>query len=73
MLGNLVKNVKGGSDTINKMKDIGCELGSHTYDHTQLTKLGTDALKKQVQDTNDNINEHCRSRRNCSSSAVRLI
>lgn len=57
MLGNLVKNVKGGSDTINKMKDIGCELGSHTYDHTQLTKLGTDALKKQVQDTNDNIND----------------
>lgn len=36
---------------------IGCELGSHTYDHTQLTKLGTDALKKQVQDTNDNIND----------------
>ena len=26
MLGNLVKNVKGGSDTINKIKDIGCEL-----------------------------------------------
>ncbi len=57
MVGNIVKNVKGGSDTINRIKEIGCELGSHTYDHSQLTKLSSDAVKKQLEDTSNNIKD----------------
>lgn len=57
MVGNIVKNVKGGSDTIKRIKEIGCEIGSHTFDHSQLTSLSNDALKKQIDDTNNNIKD----------------
>jgi len=57
MVGNIVKNVKGGSDTINRIKELGCELGSHTYDHSQLTNLSSDAVKKQIEDTSNNIKD----------------
>ncbi len=55
MLGQNVKNVKGSSEIISRMKEIGCEVSSHTYDHTQLTKLGKDALNKQFEDTDNEI------------------
>ena len=54
MLGNLVS---GGPDCIKRMKELGMEIGSHTYDHTQLTKLSAEGVQSQVQRTNDNVNK----------------
>lgn len=55
MLGKLAKTVKGSESTLKRMKELGSELASHTYDHTQLTKLGNDALKEQIEGTANNI------------------
>lgn len=54
MLGQKVSQYK---DEVKKMKEIGCELGNHSYDHTNLTSLGPDGVKKQMNDTNDNLKE----------------
>ncbi len=40
-----------------KMKKIGCELGSHSFNHPNLTKMGPDAIQKQMNDTNDKLEE----------------
>lgn len=37
------------------MKKIGCELGSHSYDHANLSKLDDEGIKKQMSDTNENL------------------
>lgn len=50
MLGQKVSQYKGA---VKKMKEIGCELGNHSYNHPNFTKLGPDAIKKQMNDTND--------------------
>lgn len=57
MLGKLTKTVKGSDATLKRMKEIGSELGSHTYDHTQLTKLNKDALKEQIEGSAENIDK----------------
>lgn len=49
MLGN---RAQSGADCIRRMQALGMELGSHTYDHTQLTKLGEAALADQIEKTN---------------------
>lgn len=40
-------------DTVKKMADIGCELGNHSYDHTNLTKLDDKGIQAQMGDTNN--------------------
>lgn len=40
---------------VKKMKKIGCELGSHSYDHANLSKLDDEGIKKQMSDTNENL------------------
>ena len=40
---------------VKKMKKIGCELGSHSYDHTNLAKLDDEGIKKQMSDTNKKL------------------
>ena len=42
-------------DTVKKMADIGCELGSHSYDHPDLTTLKADEIKNQMTRTNQAI------------------
>ena len=37
------------------MKEIGCELGNHSYDHPNLANLSADGVKKQIGDTNSKI------------------
>ena len=56
MLGD---HVGRSPEAIRRMKDLGCEIGSHTYDHTQLTKLSAEGVKDQVEKTNQKINEAC--------------
>ncbi len=52
MLGN---NAKNYGSVIKKMKDLNCELGNHSTTHPQLTKLGADGIKKEIQTTSDYI------------------
>ncbi len=52
MLGQKVPSFES---VVKKMKEIGCELGSHSYDHTNLTKLDGKGVKKQMSDTNKNV------------------
>ena len=51
----LGQKVSSYSDEIKKMKEIGCELGNHSYDHPNLANLGADGVKKQIGDTNSKI------------------
>lgn len=51
----LGQKVSSYPDEIKKMKEIGCELGNHSYDHPNLAKLGSDGVKKQIGDTNSKI------------------
>lgn len=51
----LGKKVPSYTDTVKKMKDIGCELGNHSYDHANLTKLDVQGIQSEVNQTNENI------------------
>ena len=51
------KNIPGKEDFVKKMKEIGCELGNHSYDHPQLTKLSADKIANQIGTTNDLIQQ----------------
>ena len=35
-------------DEVKRMKELGCELGNHTYDHTELTTLSTDQISSEI-------------------------
>lgn len=48
------KNIPGREETVAKMEKIGCELGNHSYNHPQLTKLTPLEIRKQIGDT-DNL------------------
>lgn len=51
------KNIPGKEDFVKKMKETGCELGNHSYDHPQLTKLSADKIANQIGTTNDLIQQ----------------
>lgn len=51
----LGQNVPRYESAVKKMAEIGCELGNHTYDHKDLTKLSVEEMKKQIQDTNQAV------------------
>ena len=57
----LEKNVKLYPDAVKQMLKDGNELGNHSYDHQQLTKIDGAAVKKEVDDTNRNIKNICGS------------
>lgn len=50
-------NAKRYPDEIKKMQDIGCEVGNHSYDHEDLSKLKKKGLLKQVETTNEMLAE----------------
>lgn len=50
-------NVKRYPEEIKKMQEIGCEIGNHSYDHEDLSKLKKKGLKKQVNTTNKMVKE----------------
>lgn len=52
MLGQKISSYES---EVKKMKEIGCELGNHSYDHTSLTKLDIEGIKKQINSTNKAI------------------
>lgn len=52
MLGS---KVPANMDVVKRMKGLGCELGNHSYNHPDLSKLDEDGVKDQVGQTNQNI------------------
>lgn len=50
------KNVGSYPDAVAKMEELGCELGSHSWDHPQLTKLDAAGIQQQVSSTNEAVN-----------------
>lgn len=51
------QNISSYKDEVKKMKEIGCELGNHSYDHTNLTKLSADGVKNQMGSTNSKLKD----------------
>ena len=56
MLGQLVGTYQ---DEVRKMAEIGCELGNHSYDHSDQLTLSLDAVYKQFNDTDSALIEAC--------------
>ncbi len=44
-------------ECIKRMKELGCEIGSHTYDHSRLTSLDADDVLSQIDKTNRKIHD----------------
>ena len=49
------KNVPKYPDEVKRMLEVGCELGNHSYDHAQLTKITPEEIQGQVNNTNGEI------------------
>lgn len=52
MLGNKIPSYP---DVVKKMEEIGCELGNHSYDHADLTKLSAAQIASEMSQTNGNL------------------
>lgn len=55
----LGQNVSSYPDAPKRMLELGCEIGSHSWDHTQLTRIDLDAVAKQFSDTDDALIQAC--------------
>ena len=53
----LGQKVNAYSDVVKKMKDIGCELGNHSYDHANLSKADANKIIEEISKTNTCISE----------------
>ena len=56
MLGS---NVEKWEAEVQRMVDIGCEIGSHSWDHQNLYNLDMDAVSKQFTDTDAALEKAC--------------
>ena len=54
MLGQCVEQYP---DIPKRMKELGCELGNHSYSHPQLTSLSLDQVTDQFEKTNNLLEE----------------
>ena len=45
------QNIEGKEDIIRRSYNLGNEVGNHTWDHENLSKVGEDTIKKQLADT----------------------
>lgn len=52
MLGQKVPSYSG---EVKRMKELGCELGNHSFDHADLSKLDAGGVRSEVDKTNENI------------------
>ena len=55
----LGEHVSGYEDTIKRMAEIGCEIGSHSWDHPQLTYMDLGSVADQFQRTDNALIEAC--------------
>lgn len=51
----LGQKVSSYPDAIRKMQEIGCELGNHSYNHPDLSKLDAAGIQSQISQTNEGI------------------
>ena len=51
-LGQSVDGIDGADKILKRELELGCELGSHSYDHPNLFTLSDSAIKNQVEKTN---------------------
>ncbi len=49
------KNIPSYQDAVRRMKEIGCELGSHSFDHPNLSKMDEAGIRSQIDRTNQNL------------------
>ena len=55
----LGQNVSAYPDAPKRMLELGCEIGSHSWDHTQLTTIDLDSVAKQFSDTDEALTQAC--------------
>ena len=55
----LGQNVGSWESTVQRMADIGCEIGSHSWDHPNLYDLSMDSVEKQFSDTDAALEKAC--------------
>ena len=53
------KNVEGYKDTVKRMAAIGCEIGSHSYDHANLYNLDAEGIASQFEKTDAALIDAC--------------
>lgn len=51
------KNVSRYQNEVKRMKEIGCELGSHSFDHPDLSKMDATGIRDQIDRTNQNLKD----------------
>lgn len=51
------KNVSRYQSEVKRMKEIGCELGSHSFDHPDLSKMDAAGIRDQIDRTNQNLKD----------------
>lgn len=49
------KNIKGNEKVIERMNNMGMEIGNHTFDHLLLTKRKEEKIKWEIETTNEMI------------------
>ena len=55
----LGQNVGSWESTVQRMADIGCEIGSHSWDHPNLYDLSIDSVAKEFSDTDAALEKAC--------------
>ena len=58
----LGQNVGSWESEVQRMVDIGCEVGSHSWDHLNLYDLDMDAVAKEFSDTDAALEKACRQK-----------
>ncbi len=53
----LGKQVKSFPEAVEKMQEIGCEIGNHTYSHARLSELSKKDMKSQIDKTNKAVKD----------------
>ncbi|MEE1315045.1 MAG: polysaccharide deacetylase family protein [Faecalimonas sp.] len=49
--------VQPNADLLRKMREIGCEIGNHSYSHPDLTKLTPEQVQAEIESTNQALAE----------------
>ena len=55
----LGQNVGSWESTVQRIADIGCEIGSHSWDHPNLYDLSMDSVAKEFSDTDAALEKAC--------------
>ncbi len=51
--------IAGCEDLLKRMAGLGCEIGSHTWEHSDLTKISTEGARKAIQQSIDTVKTVC--------------